>query len=246
MSTLKKSEVLGREIRQDPPEELGVSTLTRLKEAIDRGDKEEAKRLAEYLRKEGEVVHDVYTNWVWGFLTYVANEFGEDEVENALRKSMEPWFGYRYRNYAKMTPEERLQLTLEGMRGHYVGPGRLGQFEVIDEGKRWKMVFDPCGSGGVMRRGNPETGDPPRTEPPYNFGETQEAHPWSWGRKGVCYYCAHCSLINEILPIEHFGEIMRVTEYPDDPNDPCVWYIYKDAKDIPDEYYERVGKKKPG
>ena len=37
------------------------------------------------------------------------------------------------------------------------------------------------------------------------FGDSQEAHDWTWGQPGVCLYCAHCSLVNEILPIERLG-----------------------------------------
>lgn len=80
---------------------------------------------------------------------------------------------------------------------------------------------------------------------PESFGYTGKAHPWTWGKEKVCYYRAHCSFVNEILPIESFGHPMRITEYPKDPSDPCVWYIYKDPAKIPAEYYERVGKSAP-
>lgn len=61
----------------------------------------------------------------------------------------------------------------------------------------------------------------------------------------MCLYCSHCSLVNEILPIENFGYPNRITEYPENPGDPCTWYIYKDPDDIPEEYYTRIGKTKP-
>jgi len=38
---------------------------------------------------------------------------------------------------------------------------------------------------------------------------------------------------------------MRVTEYPENGEGPCIWYVYKDPSKIPGEYYERVGKKAP-
>ena len=77
------------------------------------------------------------------------------------------------------------------------------------------------------------------------LASAREAHDWTWGKKGVCLYCAHCSLVNEILPIEHYGKPGRVTEYPENPGDPCVWYIYKNPDDIPEEFYTRIGKTKP-
>jgi hypothetical protein len=137
-----------------------------------------------------------------------------------------------------------LALTVEGMRGHLGGPGRQGDVEVVDEGNRVVVAFDPCGSGGRARRGDRELGTPPATERP-EFGFSQSAHDWTWRRRGVCLYCAHCALVNEILPIERLGFPIRVTEYPERAEDKCRWILYKDPRDIPPEAYERVGKRKP-
>src|SRR5260370_7116863 len=106
-----------------------------------------------------------------------------------------------------------------------------------DEQERFVVKWDPCGSGGELRLKAAEEG---RT-----MEVAKEAHPWTWGKKGVCLYCSHCSLVNEILPIENFGYPNRITQYPENPGDPCVWYIYKNADDIPEEYYTRIGKTKP-
>lgn len=245
MSTLRYSEKLGRKIRQDSPEKLGESTFDLLKSAVLAGNTEEALEWAEYMRKENEIVHDILTNWVWGLLTFIAKASGEDTVESALRESLGAWFKARYQKIPQLTPEEQLQLTAEGMRGHCTGPGRLGKFDVVDEGERWAIRFDPCGSGGFMRRGDLPIGDQPRNVPPYNFGSTQQPHAWSWNRTGVGFYCAHCALVNEIIPLEVFGKPMRVTEYSADPSGPCVWHIYKNPDDVPARYYERIAQPKP-
>jgi hypothetical protein len=130
------------------------------------------------------------------------------------------------------------------MRGHLSGPGRQGNIDVTDEGDRVVVSFYPCGSGGRARRGDPARGIPPASERP-EFGPSEDAHDWTWGRAGVCLYCAHCSLVNEILPIERLGFPIRVTEYPEAPGDPCRWVLYKDPRDVPAAAYERVGKRKP-
>ena len=106
------------------------------------------------------------------------------------------------------------------------------------------MSFDPCGSGGRARRGDPAQGVPTGLERP-EFGYSEEPHDWTWGEQGVCLYCSHCSLVNEILPIERLGFPMRVTEYPASPDDKCRWILYRDPREIPAEAYERVGKTKP-
>jgi hypothetical protein len=80
---------------------------------------------------------------------------------------------------------------------------------------------------------------------PQFFGFSKEAHSWTWGKEKVCYYCAHCTMVNEVLAIENYGHPMRITEYPEKAEDACTWYIYKDPAKIPAEYYERVGKIAP-
>jgi hypothetical protein len=37
---------------------------------------------------------------------------------------------------------------------------------------------------------------------------------------------------------------MRLTEYPENPGDPCRWIIYKDLDGFPEEAYTLVGKSK--
>jgi hypothetical protein len=196
--------------------------------------------------KEAELaVHDVQADWCWGLLTVFRDALGEERMEEVLRVTEEPWLRERYARFAEMTPQESLELTIEGMRGHFTGPGRAGAVDVRDEEDRWVLSFDACGSGGRMRRGDPARGQTPRTEAPYDFGMTHEAHDWSWGEKGVCLYCAHCAVVNEILPIEATGAPMRVVDYPADPAEPCRWTIYKSPDLIPDKAYERVGKARP-
>ena len=85
---------------------------------------------------------------------------------------------------------------------------------------------------------------PPRTGPPTNLGKTSKPYFWSWSKAGVPYYCTHCCIWHEIMPIETQGYPLKVTEYSDDPNEPCKWYFYKRPELIPEEYFVRIGKKK--
>jgi hypothetical protein len=239
------SSALGRLIRVgEPPEQLGRSTLLEAYDAIDRGTADEAKRLLESFRYEQQIIQDIYVDWIWAMLTWVQGEVGEPAVERIMRDTLGSWALARYANYLDLSFDERLALTVEGMRGHLSGPGRLGSVDVVDEGKRVVVSFDPCGSGGRARRGDPDDAIPGATQRP-ELGFSEGAHDWTWQQKGVCLYCSHCSLINEILPIERLGFPMRVTEYPASPDDACRWILYKDPRDVPAEAYERVGKTKP-
>ena len=95
-----------------------------------------------------------------------------------------------------------------------------------------------------MRRPGELDGSPPRTKQPYNLGVTKKAYPWSWSKVGVSYYCTHCCIMTEIIPIERLGYPLIITEYPDDPKKDCRRIIYKQKKSVPEIYYTRVGKRK--
>ncbi len=238
---LELSQLINRDLRQDEPGEVGISTLRQAYEAMERGDIAEARRVAEYARLEWQVVHDMYVNWSWSFFTYIANTYGEAELERAMRGVLGSYYKARYDKVMASDVKTQLQLTVEGLRGHLMGPGRQGDIEIVDEPKRYVLKLLPCGSGGVARQ-RVESGQEPR---PDLFGYSQKSHGWTWGKEKVCYYCAHCSMVNEIMAIENYGHPMRVTQYPEHEAGPCTWYIYKDPKDIPAEYYERVGKPAP-
>lgn len=62
----------------------------------------------------------------------------------------------------------------------------------------------------------------------------------------MCAYCAQCAVVNQIVPIEGLSRPIRMTEYPDQPGDPCRWVIYKDPLGFPDQAYLAVGKSRDG
>jgi hypothetical protein len=132
------------------------------------------------------------------------------------------------------------------MRGHLSGPNRAGTITVTEEPDRYVLSFDACGTGGRMRRGDPLVGSGSRLEAPYHFLNVRGAYDWTWNRSGVCAYCAHCSVVNQILPIEGLGRPMRMTEYPENADDPCRWIIYKDRDSFPDQAFISVGKVRGG
>ena len=115
---LKHSTLLNRDLRQDTPAEVGVSSLKQAYAAMDRGDLDEAKRIAEYARLEWQVVHDMYVNWSWAFFTYIADTYGEAELEKAFRSILGSYYKSRYDKVMSSSVETQLQLTVEGLRGH--------------------------------------------------------------------------------------------------------------------------------
>ncbi len=236
---------LGRPVRQDDLDDLGTATPRLLKQAIDAGRHQEAKALADYTVAEGKGLHDLMCDWVWNLLTVVAERHGEEEMYRTLRASQEGWMMRRtWKGFLGLSVEQRVQVTAEIMRAHRCGPRQDGGVSIVEERDRFRLVMDPCGSGGRMRRGDPVDGTSSRLGPPYNFGATKTGHDWSFGRRDVPYYCVHCAL-NERLPMEWGGHPLWVTVYDDDAARPCAWDFYKNAEQIPQHYYTRAGFEKP-
>ncbi len=210
--------------------------------AIQSGSTAEFGRLLDAHLIEARLIHDILCDWAWALLTVIGHEWGEANLGEVLRVTEEPWVTPRYEKLRDMSVSDSLQLTVEGMRGHFSGPNRAGTISVVEEPDRYVLLFDACGTGGRMRRGDPTAGSGSRLDAPYHFLNIEGAYDWTWNRKGVCAYCAHCAVVNQILPIEGLGRPMRMTLYPDDPADSCRWVIYKDSRNFPDEAYSSVGK----
>ena len=65
--------------------EMGARTLDLLMEAIDAGDKNKAKALAQRMKNEFNYLHDGYMFWVAGLQTYIYKNYGIEAVEEAER-----------------------------------------------------------------------------------------------------------------------------------------------------------------
>jgi hypothetical protein len=220
---------------------------------VAQADEEVEGLLADWRR-----LHDRNADLMAGVLAWVARRFGEAALDPCYRSVLEPFIQERYmvfdvrlRPYAD-TLARNLYIALESMRAHLVGPGRRGNTDLKELDDRWELSFDPCGSGGRMMRGDEIEGTGSRVMAPYEFGVTQEAHDWSWGEKGVCYYCVHCSYTMSILPAERWGHPVRTVDPPlwqgaGQPTSPptCKWTIWKSLEAIPEREYQRIGRTKP-
>lgn len=238
------SKILQRPLRMEAPAELGKNSVSMAIEAIDAGKLEEAKQLVRYFVPEGKGLHDLYCDWSYGWYEYIAKKYGEEALLEASRETQEPWLkGFCEVLMAMDDVYERVAWLVECMRAHRCGPQQMGDVTVIEEADRYVMEFDPCGSGGRMRRGDPVNGTPARTGPPYDFGCFKQGYPWTWGEK-IPYYCVHCC-VNQIRAIELAGYPLWITEYSSDPNAPCKWIVYKSPELIPEKYWTCVNKTKP-
>ncbi len=203
-------------------------------------------------------LHDRYADLMAGVLAFVARRFGEPALERCYRAVLEPYIQERYMPFdVRERPYEdtlfrNLYIAIEAMRAHMGGPERIGNVNLTEHDDRWELRFDPCGSGGRILRGDPIEGTGSRVLAPYEFGVTQERHPWAWNEEGVCYYCAHCNFALSTLPAERWGHPVRTVDPPlwrgeDDPSTrkQCTWTIWKSLEAIPEREYERIGRTKP-
>lgn len=205
-------------------------------------DGDSANRAVQALRLAFKTLNDVVVRWIQDVLTALADQFGEDEPAKAMRPAYDKIWRERYKTWNELTPHEQLALSSEGMRAHFGGPTRRGEFEVVDEGDRYTMFFDPCGTGGVLRRGDSESGAPPYP----TTGVSTIGRPETWGKVGVHWYCVHCNLYMELFPTLDGGRPVRPLSHNIEHHQPCVWHVYKSPEYIRAEHYRAIGAVPPG
>jgi len=236
-----------------------LSEIASTQAATYREQPEQAKELMAQAKETWRQAHDRDVDHTYALMSLIKEELGEDAIRDMYDRVLLPLFAWRYEKFDidKHPWDESLETLMlvaaEAMRGHLVGPERTGDFELIEEEDRFVLRFDPCGSGGRTIRGDSIEATPARMEPPYGWKVTEEPHTWNHNTPGVCLYCTHCIILMEEMPIDRFGYPVRIIDppvYPDasgDPNKPqkCQWIMYKDPTQTPEEYYTRVGRKKP-
>ena len=210
-------------------QEMGTPAIDLLKQAVDAGDKERAKDMADRMANDYSILHDLYMDWIGALMSCVYTNQGEE----ALYEVMRGVFGAdgppdpREGNF-----REKVQMVAAALRGHMV------PIKIVEDDEKVSLTMEPCGSGEKLLK----TG---RYEPQYNFTRIQKPHPMTWGMTDFPIYCTHAPVL-EILSIERYG-------YPMSPCAPaekvaqssCRHCVYKNLDDIPEEVYSRVGKKKP-
>ena len=212
--------------------EMGRPTLELVMEAIDRGDREEAKQLAKRLQKEFNHLHDGYMVWVTGLLSYIYRNYGMDAVEAAEKEA----HGIEGRTVFKPSGKTDLKSRIKEMAGDI--RGHFQPLEIKEDDEKITITMKPCGSGErLIQMGG--------YEPEFGLARVKEPHRATWGMKDFPMYCVHCPVM-EMLAFENTGEL-GVVHLVEDPMvfGECHFAIYKDPKNIPEECYTRIGKQKP-
>jgi len=231
-----------RVFSQDELDEMGTPTSDLLKRAVDAGEGERAKRLAERLHNEFLAMHDLYVDWVAGLMDYVCRNDGEDALYQALKGVIGTPGAAKSDTTKPSQPQtevdeeaslrRRVRTLAFALRGH------LFPIKVEEDDEKVCLTMEPCGSGQrLLERG--------AYEPPRSLTKIQKPHAMTWGLRDFPVYCTHAPIL-EILSIEALGYPATVAVPAEKvATKACTYCIYKNTGDIPEEYYTRVGKVKP-
>lgn len=210
--------------------QIETPTTTLIAEAMDRGDIAEAKRLVHHMATDVERNKEYSINWIASLLSFIGRAMGESAVDDALRD-----FGERYlrarRGDADPGARKHMEAIVRAMKANGAS------VEFTEDDQRFELSFQ-CGSGGKLI-------DDGAYDAPRNYLTLRTSGPVTFGRDHLPVYCAHCSVNNEIQPIEWDGAPATVQFPPAQPGERCVHHVYKDRASIPAEVYERVGKQPP-
>jgi hypothetical protein len=218
-------------------ESMTTAPWERAKEAIAEGRLEDALALIDdaALRTRGLQIYSI--EWITSLLSFVGRELGEDAVERALRASSDDFIRAR-REPPGAAPWDTLPATVRAKAIARAMMANGGGCEVSEDDEKIVLSFQ-CGSGGrLIDEGRYDDDDGPYLTLRERAGRTFE-------RDALPVYCAHCSVNNEIQPVE-WGDVPTSIEHPPErKGERCVHHVYKDVRATPDEAYIRIGRPPP-
>ena len=174
---------------------------------------------------------DYSINWITSLLTFIGEELGEEAVERALRKTGDEFVRPRRdtgTDWGSLPASVRAKVIARAM----LSP--MGSVDVDEDDEKIVLSFQ-CGTGGRLIDDGRYEGDPAYLTLREKSGRT-------FMRDELPVYCAHCSVNNEMQPVEWGGAPTSIEHPPERKGEACVHHIYKDTSAIPDEAYERIGK----
>lgn len=222
---------------QSPPYMVSATEMldqceAQLSASLTQGNIQQARQAYDEYFSCARIWHDVLMQYADSFPGVAAAAHGQASAEALVEKSFHvaPFGADLWAFGASLSPEQLAAFLLAHIRDHFSGPGRKGTATLREHEDRYELIFDPCGSGGAMRRrlGSAQSKLPPAS--PATFSRAGEVPP----------YCMHCA-INARTAITRFGWPIYLTRFNPDPAKPCGWTIYKTPDDVPERYFEEVG-----
>lgn len=215
--------------------ELGTPRTDLTLQAIAEGDLENAKKYAKQMRSDAKAMHDLYLEWVGSLLSFIVKQYGNEALNEALNECMELWCKVYLPAYENADPEQKLKMWAAAFRGH------LRPVKIEEDEEKFTLMMQPCcGSGGKLMEENAYE------QPPRNFAMVKGPCTLTFDRESLPVYCAHCPAL-DMAPIDLIGApwIPIVPPPPEKMGkEVCRGLVYKEFGTEPEEFYERVGRKK--
>ena len=211
--------------------EMGTEIPDLIAQAIDAGDLEKAKKLGRRMHGEFFAMHEGFRDWIVHLMSFVGRRLGDEALYEFLHEEFEGFVELK-KMYDKADFRRKVQMLAGGLRGH------VTSIRIEEDDEKVTVMMTPCGSGGrAILAGS--------YGPPKNFLLVKKPQVMTCGRSDFPVYCCHCPF-QDIVPIEATGYPIWVT-VPSEKlgEEPCRFILYKDPDNIPAEYYERFGLKKP-
>jgi hypothetical protein len=195
------------------------------------GDGARAAELVDIAVRRWRSLQDYSINWVTSLLSFIGREMGEEAVEQALREFGESFVRPRRgEGWDELPAEARATAVARAMVANF------GECEVDEDAEKITLSFR-CGTGGrLIDEGRYDDG---------GYLTLTDRSGRTFMRDDLPVYCAHCSVNNEMQPVEWGGAPTTVEHPPQGPGQPCVHHVYKDQAAVPAAVYERIGKQPP-
>ncbi len=182
-------------------------------------------------------LQDYSVNWITSLLSFIGRELGEGAVEAALREFGDGYLAERRAGpdgsppWRDLPAEARARAVIRPM----VANGATVEVDADED--RIELSFR-CGTGG--RLVDEGRYDPVGAGAGRGYLRLQGDGPATFGEPGLPVYCAHCSINNEVQPLERDG-VPTTVEFPTRrPGEPCVHHVYRDLDRVPEEVLERL------
>jgi hypothetical protein len=210
-----------------------VSSWERAKAAIREGRVDDALALIDDATERTRSLQIYSIEWITSLLSFIGRELGEDAVERAMRANTDDFI--RARRAPEGAPAwGSLPATVRAKAIARAMVANGGACEVSEDDEKIVLSFR-CGSGGRLideARYDVDGG-------PYL--SLRESGPRTFGREDFPVYCAHCSVHNEIQPVEEGATPTSIEFPPEHAGEPCVHHVYKDVDAMPDAVFHRIG-----
>ena len=205
---------------------LAMSRLTLAKEAIRRGDKEEAEKLVQAVYDEFMVAHDLYRDWATDILSEIGRQFGDKKLHEIMLKTV--------RNYMlplgelfKQGFKACVEATAAIWRAHF------SEFELKEDEEKVTFFLKPCGSGGRQLRDG-------KYRPPLSLLRIEKPQAMTGQSKDCPVYCAHCVSMTEAMLDEKMDFVYVVEVEDGKENAEHLFHIYKNRSKVPERIFKNL------